>query len=102
MIIAFFTKDQSNIYPLNNLTFSYVNTYRLYIFAQLILSSSAICQRFAALNRHLNDLKTEKLFAANAKFRQTFMKLCDGLDIINETFTRPLIFPVTVMMVITS
>lgn len=77
----------------DSILFYYINTYRIFYALQFVLACFAIRKRFSALNslNVTSAIDGVKLVATknvlNRKFRKTYMKLCDGIDIISETFS---------------
>lgn len=87
---------------------SYANiTLRLFYTAQFVLAALAVKTRFTALNKYLMKLAAiDKVWGNIAskheeiqRFRRTYLKLCDGIEVINETFTFQLVFVFTSVMV---
>lgn len=79
-------------------SYAYINTFRLFYLVQFSLASFAVRLRFKALNEKIKeqfltklssncfkalDVKSSDIF----KLGNVFHKLCDAIEIINETFT---------------
>lgn len=76
------------------LCYSYINFFRMFYTMQFILASLAIRSRFKVLNNYLNYSTTFKDFriiamkgSKNFWLLRHYHSLCDGIDIINRTFT---------------
>lgn len=73
---------------------SYCNLFGLFYVTQFILATQAIQSRFNILSEFvtsghkLTSTSTSYTYA----FSQIFQRLCDGIVVINETFTSHLIF----------
>lgn len=89
--------DQIKFFDSSLLMFLIISQF--FFVAQFNLACFAIRKRFVALNNYLNksNTKTEcKKFGAscvmNENFCKSYFKLCEVIEIVNETFTFPLIF----------
>jgi hypothetical protein len=69
--------------------FSIVTLHSSYYSAQFLLATAVLTSRFQALNELLeNSLKQRSVGSFRAaKFAKLYNNLCDGIEIINETFT---------------
>lgn len=79
--------------------YGYINTFRMFYVGQFILASLAIQSRFYELNQQIKipvlsfDIKTvAPCNSENYRIGRIYHKLCDGIEIINETFTAHFIF----------
>lgn len=76
-----------------NLKIIFTHLIKLVYYAQFILAISVVRKRFESLNislKNLNCIKNEKNsieLLNNMKFPKIYHKLCDGIEVINETFT---------------
>ena len=72
---------------------------------QFIISSLALKNRFQALNESFENFSNDEIkfvetkVFESAKFGKLFDKLCDGIEIVNETFTFQFIFLFAQMLV---
>jgi hypothetical protein len=89
----------------NITSYLFLVTIRTFFVTQFMFGSCAIRIRFKALNDHLTkvaliqkahpDLKSVQV----SKYSVIYHKLCDGIDMFNETFTFQLVFTFGVAMV---
>lgn len=95
-IYSLISEENEKAFLTDILSFAYINLFRMFFAFQFGLSCAAIRKRFHALNGHLMHF-TEKRsvmcfrFELNEKFRKNYLKLCDGIQLINETFTLPFV-----------
>lgn len=86
---------------------SVVDLLRMFFIAQFILACAAIHVRFKALNKELErrKVKASKEIVSKRKLSDTlemekvFQKICDCIDIVNETFTFHFVFIFTIVLV---
>jgi hypothetical protein len=83
----------------NIVGYSFVITVRTFFSAQFVFACFIIQKRFEAMNVHLmNSIALKKFnFYAHksfltSKYATLYHKLCNGIDVINSTFTFQLIF----------
>lgn len=86
------------------LLFSCLNTFRPFYTIQFVLAALTLKTRFSALNVYLEKLAVVDKFwkseqVVSAKFRKLYLKLCDGIEIFNETFTLHVAFAIGVFIV---
>lgn len=97
------------IYKEKNLLFgaasySLLNTLRVFYFTQLTLACIAIKERFKNLNNHLKLLNSDVSSSTTNNFNildyaKFYHSLCDGLEMVNKTFTQQFVFLIPNLMV---
>lgn len=94
--ISLFLQDsQTNALETFTLLFACLNTFRLFYITQFVFATLTVKIRFSSLNNHLKGFETNVKVAnivvskheLSPKYREFYLKLCDGITIINGTFT---------------
>lgn len=79
----------------------YRNTFRVFYSTQFLVATLTVKTRFAVLNNFLKGSKNKTKFncVVTPNFRKIYLQLCDGIEIINETFTLHFSFIFGIFMV---
>lgn len=78
--------------------FFYGHFMKLFYISQFILASFAVGKRFELLNKSLETCG-KNLQIDELKFLNVFHKLCDGIEVVNDSFTFNLVFVFGYIMV---
>lgn len=93
--------DSKQLQASNIFCYLFLVFFRTFFATQFMFASAAVQNRFKILNVHLTQetfIKQEKNFLVS-KYSTVYHSLCDGIDMINETFTLQLVFTFAVIMV---
>lgn len=98
------SKDPVNLFCL--FSYGFIDLFRCLYVAQLFLSCKCLQIRFHRLNETLNSsnnnsnvsIISEKV-SMNWKFGKVYYGLCDGIDILNDSFTFHFVFLFTSILV---
>lgn len=96
---SLFYYHELNINAFNTITFGFENVVQCFCVIQFNLASLAVATRFRAFNTHLKkeilskrlNVMLSRTFKASSH-TEIFHRLCDGIEIINETYTFQLCF----------
>ena len=98
--------DLKTLQPYNIACYFFVVCVRTFFATQFMFASAAVQNRFAILNSHIVEetlTKQQKSFSTKyflvSKYSTVYHYLCDGIEMINDTFTFQLVFTFAATMV---
>lgn len=98
--VFLFKEAPHRIDPLVLVCWTTLHSMRVFFIAQFFLACICIRKRFEGLNKKLTSVFKQKLTQlVDSRVGKHFNDLCDVIEIMNETFTVPLIFVFTNILI---